>query len=65
MEISMSLGVGALLIAIGVAMVWFGIPKKGKPVRFTKFSFFTEIYIVAAITSVAIGVTIMIGGFPN
>jgi putative Mn2+ efflux pump MntP len=56
--------VGALLSIFGAAMVWVAIPKNGKPGLIERFVFFTELYLVAAVTSVAIGVTMLFLGLP-
>jgi hypothetical protein len=57
MQLGTELGIGIAALAIGLALVWFGMPNKvGEHPRFLRAGFMQMIYPAAALTFIAIGV---------
>jgi hypothetical protein len=57
MELASELGIGIGALAVGVAMIWFGMPNKaGESVRFLRPSFMLMIYPAAILLFLVIGV---------
>jgi hypothetical protein len=54
----MSYVAGSILFVVGFAMIFFARPKRGKATWVTKIAFFGELYAVAAISFIVLGVCI-------
>jgi hypothetical protein len=54
----MSYVAGSFLFVIGFAMVFFARPKSGKASWVARFTFLSELYAVAAISFIVLGVCI-------
>jgi hypothetical protein len=53
---------GAVLFVVGMAIVFFACPKNGKTSRVMRIAFFGELYAVAAISSIMLGLCIAVLG---
>jgi hypothetical protein len=49
---------GSLLLVAGFAMIFFARPKNGKTNWVSRFVFISELYVVAAISFIVLGVCI-------
>jgi hypothetical protein len=54
----MSYVAGSFLFVVGLAMIFFARPKSGKTAWVARIEFFGELYIVAAISIMALGICI-------
>jgi hypothetical protein len=57
MQLASGLGIGIAALAIGFALVWFGMPNKvGEHPPFLRAGFMQMVYPAAALAFIAIGV---------
>jgi hypothetical protein len=64
MQLASGLGIGIAALAIGFALVWFGMPNKvGEHPRFLRTGFMQMIYPAAALTFIAIGVASLLASW--
>jgi len=56
----MSFIIGPALVVIGIGMVFFALPKKRKYSWVTRFAFIGELYAVAAVSFVVLGLRILL-----
>jgi hypothetical protein len=54
----MSYVAGSFLFVVGLAMIFFARPKNGKTAWVARIAFFGELYAVAAISMIVLGVCI-------
>jgi len=54
---------GILLIVLSVAMMLIAMPKNGQPRAFLRSGFITEMYALAIVTGLALGLTWFIDAF--
>ncbi len=56
----MSYIAGTFLFVVGIAMVFFALPKGGNATWVMRIAFFGELYIVAAISIIVVGICIVV-----
>ena len=56
----MSYVAGSFLFVVGLAMIFFARPKSGKTAWVARIEFFGELYIVAAISIIVVGICIVV-----
>jgi hypothetical protein len=60
----MNLTIGVVVLALGVAMVWLGMPKKGVSPAFMRNGFMEMIYPLGCLLVFVAGVAGILSGLP-